>query len=202
MPTRSIRNLIRARARFLRRSSWRSKIRSTASETFRYSPSSIEANSQKVPPTRGMIDVPPPVRISKPFTSAVDLADARDEAEVVDQRDRAVVVVGREGDLELARQQLADVVAHEVAHEGRDVGSGVEGLVGADAGPRVAGHVADGVAAGLARERPRSPISRIALAASASGMWWNWKFCRVVMWPFLAACTAPRRRRRRPSARA
>src|ERR687898_518052 len=32
-------------------------------------------------------------------------------------------------------------------------------------------------------ERPESPIVRIAFAASSSGTWWNWKFCRVVMWP-------------------
>ena len=69
MPTLSIRNLMRARARLARRNSWRSKMRSTASEIFRYSPSSTVANSQKGAPTRGMIEVPPPVRISKPLTS-------------------------------------------------------------------------------------------------------------------------------------
>ena len=42
-------------------------------------------------------------------------------------------------------------MAHEVAHVGADVGRRVEGLVVADAGPRVAVHVADGVAAALAR---------------------------------------------------
>ena len=26
-------------------------------------------------------------------------------------------------------------------------------------------------------------MRRIALAASGSGMWWNWMFWRVVMWP-------------------
>ena len=35
-------------------------------------------------------------------------------------------------------------------------------------------------------ESPASPIMRIAFAASGSGMWWNWKFCRVVMWPLLS----------------
>ena len=120
---------MRARARLARSSSWRSKMRRTASETFRYSPSSTDANSQKGAPTRGMIEVPPPVRISKPLTClAVDLADARDEAEIVDAGDRAVLVGGREGHLELARQQLADLVAHEVAHERADVGGGVEEL--------------------------------------------------------------------------
>ena len=32
-------------------------------------------------------------------------------------------------------------------------------------------------------ERPESEIIRMTSAASGSGMWWNWKFCRVVMWP-------------------
>src|SRR4051812_17639287 len=81
---------------------------------------------------------------------AVDLAHTRDESEVVDQRDRAVLVGRGERDLELARQQLADLVAHEVADEGAGVGGHVVGLAVADAGPRVARHVADGVAAGLA----------------------------------------------------
>ena len=35
-------------------------------------------------------------------------------------------------------------------------------------------------------ESPVSPIMRIAFAASERGMWWNWKFCRVVMWPFFS----------------
>src|SRR5205814_1146093 len=81
---------------------------------------------------------------------AVDLADPRDESEIVDVGDRAVLVGRRESDLELARQELADLVAHEVAHESADVGCRVEELTFADAGPRVPGHVADGVPAGLA----------------------------------------------------
>ena len=33
---------------------------------------------------------------------------------------------------------------------------------------------------------------RIAFAASGRGMWWNWKFWRVVMWPLRsgAYCSA------------
>ena len=120
---------MRARARLARRSSWRSKMRSTASETFRYSPSSTDANSQKGAPTRGMIEVPPPVRISKPLTSWPSISRMRGtKPRSWMFGDRAVLVGGGEGDLELARQQLADLVAHEVAHERADVGSGVEQL--------------------------------------------------------------------------
>ena len=35
-------------------------------------------------------------------------------------------------------------------------------------------------------ESPDSAISRMYEAASRSGMWWTWMFCRVVMWPFLS----------------
>ena len=35
-------------------------------------------------------------------------------------------------------------------------------------------------------ERPTSEISRISSAASGSGTWWIWMFCRVVMWPLLS----------------
>ena len=45
MPMRSTSTLMRARARFARSSSWRLKIRSTASVTLRYSPSSAPTNS-------------------------------------------------------------------------------------------------------------------------------------------------------------
>src|SRR5690242_21767750 len=33
---------------------------------------------------------------------------------------------------------------------------------------------------------------RMAFAASASGTWWYWMFCRVVMWPFTSGvnCSA------------
>ena len=92
MPTRSIRNLMRARARLARRSSWRSKIRRTASETFRYSPSSIDANSQKrAADARHDRRAAAGADLEALHRLAVDLADARDEAEVVDQRDRTVV---------------------------------------------------------------------------------------------------------------
>ena len=68
MPILSTSTLIRARARLARSQSWRSKIRSAASETFRYSPSSASANSVIVSAMRGMIEVPPPTRILKPRT--------------------------------------------------------------------------------------------------------------------------------------
>ena len=163
------------------------------------------AKSQNGAPTRGMIDVPPPVRISKPFTSWPSISRiARDEAEVVDVRDRAVLVGGRERDLELARQQLADLVAHEVAHErarrrawGRTARPRDTPAHGSPVTLRTVLPQASRV------ERPASPIMRIALAASGSGMWWNWKFWRVVMWPLLSGVYSARRPRRRPpSARA
>ena len=86
--------------------------------------------------------------------AAAAVADPRDEAAVVDAGDRDVLVGRAERGLELARHQLADLVAHEVAHVGADVGGRVEELALADAGPRVAGDVADRVAAALARREP------------------------------------------------
>ena len=101
---------------------------------------------------RGMIDVPPPIRISKPRTCSPSISRTRGmKPPSWMPRDRAVLVGGAEGRLELARHQLADVVAHEVAHVGARVGRGVEQLALADAGPRVTGDVADRVAAALAR---------------------------------------------------
>ena len=35
-------------------------------------------------------------------------------------------------------------------------------------------------------DRPESDSWRIAAAASRSGMWCSWMFCRVVMWPLLS----------------
>ena len=35
-------------------------------------------------------------------------------------------------------------------------------------------------------ESPESLISRMNFAASGSGMWWIWMFCRVVMWPLFS----------------
>ena len=59
---------MRARARLTRSQSWRSKMRKTASAHLRYSPSSAVTKSTSVGAMRGMIDVPPPTRISKPRT--------------------------------------------------------------------------------------------------------------------------------------
>ena len=71
MPNLSTKTLMRARARLARSHSWRSKIRKTASAHFRYSPSSAPTNSLSVGATRGMIDVPPPTRISNPRTPSL-----------------------------------------------------------------------------------------------------------------------------------
>ena len=68
MPTLSTSTLMRARARLTRSQSWRSKMRKTASAHLRYSPSSAVTKSTSVGAIRGMIDVPPPTRISKPLT--------------------------------------------------------------------------------------------------------------------------------------
>ena len=35
-------------------------------------------------------------------------------------------------------------------------------------------------------ERPTAEISRISAAASRSGTWWIWMFCRVVMCPLFS----------------
>ena len=66
MPNLSTNTFRRARARLARSQSWRSKMRKTASAIFRYSPSSARANAYSVGAIRGMIDVPPPTRTSKP----------------------------------------------------------------------------------------------------------------------------------------
>ncbi len=86
-----------------------------------------------------------------PHLEALDaVALAGDEGDVVDAGERAVGVRAGERGLDLARHQLRRGMADEVAHVGAGVRRRVEGLVVADAGPRVGGHVAHGVAAALA----------------------------------------------------
>ena len=147
MPILSTSTLIRARARLTRSQFWRSKIRSTASVTRRYSPSSAadELVQGRRDPRhdRGAA--------ADDDREALDaVPDPREEADVVDADDRAVGVGGRERGLDLARHQLRRRVADEVADVGDRVLGRVEGLVGGDAGPGVAGDVADRVAAALA----------------------------------------------------
>ena len=90
-----------------------------------------------------------------PDLDAADaVAQAGDEADVVDAGDRDVLVGGRERRLHLARHQLGDRVADEVADVGHRVGGDVEELALGDPGPGVAGDVADRVAAALARGEP------------------------------------------------
>ena len=138
---------MRARARLTRSQSWRSKMRSTASVYLRYSPSSAVTKSISVGATRGMIEVPPPTRISKPLTPSRSRAMKATSWMPVSARS---VVRARERRLDLARHQLRGGMAHEVADVGTGVGRRVEQLVVADAGPRIGGHVAHGVAAALA----------------------------------------------------
>ena len=84
---------MRALFRFLRsrpgRSPSRSKTRRMASATRMYSPLSTRANSQTVSAMRGIVEVPPPTRISKPRTS-LPFASLLfgDEAEVVEGASR------------------------------------------------------------------------------------------------------------------
>ena len=151
MPTLSTSTLMRARARLTRSQSWRSKMRRTASAHLRYSPSSAVTNSFSVGATRGMIDVPPPTRSSKPLTPSRSRAMNAMSWMPVSARSASAP---REGGLDLARHQLRRGVAHEVAHVRARVGRRVEQLVGADAGPRVGGHVAHRVAAALAAGEP------------------------------------------------
>ncbi len=147
MPNLSTSTLMRARARLTRSQSWRSKMRNTASDTFRYSPlSALDELAQRRRDARHDRGAAAHAHLEAPHA----VADARDEGDVVDAGDRAVLVGGREGRLDLARHQLRGGVAHEVAHVGARVGGEVEQLALGDAGPRVAGHVADGVAAALA----------------------------------------------------
>ena len=82
---------------------------------------------------------------------AVDHADLREEGEVVDRGDGGVGLATGEVDLELARQELGDGVAHPVADEGAGVGRGVEDFILGDPGPGVGCDIADGVAAGFTR---------------------------------------------------
>ena len=122
-------------------------MRKTASVTFRYSPSSaaheVVERGRDARHDRG-------AAADAHLEALHAVADARDEGDVVDARDRAVLVGRGEGGLHLARHQLRRGVAHEVAHVGAGVGRRVEQLALADARPRVAGHVAHGVAAALA----------------------------------------------------
>ena len=82
---------------------------------------------------------------------AVHHANLRHVGQVLDGCRHVVAGVGTgEGGLELAREALGDGVAHAEADVGRQVGRGVEDLVGVNAGVGRANHVADGVAASLA----------------------------------------------------
>ena len=72
----------------------------------------------------------------------------------MDGRDGAVVVAAGEGALDLARQGLAERMAHEVARIGCRVGRDVERLVGADARDGAARNIAHGVAACFASAKP------------------------------------------------
>ena len=78
----------------------------------------------------------------------------RQEAEVVNGSQGAIVLAAGEGDLELARQALVERVAQEVRRDRLGVGRHVEDLPLADAGQMARGHVPDGVAAGLAGGHP------------------------------------------------
>ena len=148
---------MRARARLARSHSWRSKMRMTASVTFRYSPLSSSRKSYSTCALRGMIEVPPPTSISTPRTSprpSISL-DARAKGDVVDAADRAVSRTAVEGGLDLARHRLRRRVAHEVAHVRARVGGEVEQLVLGHARPRIACDVAHRVAAALAAGKAR-----------------------------------------------
>ncbi len=127
MPILSTRTLIRARARLTRSQSWRSKIRSTASVTRRYSPSSAPTKSSSLGGDPRHDRRAPADHDREPLDA---VSDPRDEADVVDAADRPVGVRGREGGLHLARHQLRRRVADEVADVGDRVGGRVEGLVG------------------------------------------------------------------------
>src|SRR2546422_7625427 len=72
----------------------------------------------------------------------------RQEAEVVDGRQGAIVLAAGEGDLELARQALVERVAQEVRRDRLGVRRHIEDLPLADASQVARGHVPDGVAAG------------------------------------------------------
>ena len=84
---------------------------------------------------------------------AVNLAHFREKRQVVDRRDRRVRFAPGEVDLELARQQLRNRVAHPVAHERARVGRRIEHLPRQNARPRIGRHVAHRVAAGLPRRQ-------------------------------------------------
>ena len=82
--------------------------------------------------------------------SVLCLAADRDDADVVEHRLAAVRRATGEVDLELARQALADRVAHEVAESRLGPRGHVEFLVRARTGEVAGHHVAHGVTAGLA----------------------------------------------------
>jgi hypothetical protein len=111
---------------------------------------------------------------------AVDLA--RDERDVVDAGDRAVLVGAAERGLDLARHELRRGVAHEVAHVGAAYGvvSKISSHTPAHGSPVTLRTV---LPQPSRLDRPESEMIRMNLAASRSGMWCTWMFWRVVMWP-------------------
>ena len=104
------------------------------------------------------MDVPPPMRISKPFSGSPPSSRSRSlgrKARVVDVGDDVVVAAAGEGGLPLARERLRVLVADEVTGVGREVRRDVERLLQLHAREGIAGDVADGVAARLAGDEAR-----------------------------------------------
>ena len=105
---------------------------------------------------------------------AVDLARARDRAQVVEVGEAArVLLAARERDLELAPEVLRVVVAEQEERHGLRVGGDVERLLAADARVGAGGDVPNGVAARLARRdprrRPAAAAGRACLRCARSG---------------------------------
>ena len=114
--------------------------------------SSRDVKSSSASAGCGVAPRPPAMYTRKPgSTRAVgQRAGGGDDAGVVEHRLAAVGAAAGEVDLELARQALAQRVAHEVLERGLGPRGDVEHLVRAGAGEVAGHHVADGVAAGLA----------------------------------------------------
>ena len=150
MPNCSTRNLRRARLRFFF-SPRRAKTRAIACASGRIS-SSVTKSLEQLGRVRDRPQTAADVHGEAALELAIDLFDARQQAEVVDvDQPAGVLLAAGESRLEFASEILRIGVTEQEIRHRFGVGRDVEGFVVANARQRAAGDIADGVAAGFLR---------------------------------------------------
>ena len=175
---RSMSTLMRAMARFFRSMSAALKMRMTASLTFRYS--SSDTNSRTTIASRGMIARPPPQTILNPCTPFwMRGMKPRSWMPVIATSESSALKAtlnlrGSSWVSGLRSQKRANAPAYGVTSKSSPA---VTPAHGSAVTLRTVFPQASRV------ESPVLASSRSTSGMRASGMWWNWKFWRVVMCP-------------------